>query len=705
MDPSLPHLECQRCGAKLPENPPHGLCPACLMRAAMATDGNSDLNSKSGAPSTIDSRLPTPAELASLFPQLDVQELVGWGGMGAVYRARQTHLDRLVALKIVRPEVSRDPMFAERFNREARLLARLNHPNIVAIYEFGKQEVAANGELPAQTLYYFVMEYVDGTNLRQLIREQTLTPPQALAIVPQVCDALQFAHDEGVVHRDIKPENILVDRRGRVKIADFGLAKLANQLGHHDSLTSTHDVMGTPRYMAPEQMDGFHQVDHRADIYSLGVVFYELLTGHLPLGHFEPPSQKVEVDIRLDQVVLRTLARDPERRYQQASHVRTDVEAVRQSHQVAVTTAMSNAADPKKFPELPGDPLDEEERQRNAELAELPPDSEYFRIIGLFLGAWVLMGWLCNLGVFGLFASVGLLLAILRYTLHRLLVYLPPLRKELSRTTRLQRAVSLVVGSLVLFVAILFGTYAVDACMDSIITSMTPGASSFRNSLSAEDRAKLARLADIPELAEASLVSEEDGSFRLLFFSVVFGSQICVFLVFMGVGLWIETRRYRYTWKYWWRPALGLTLYLLGTGTFVSVLVRSNVLSKSKSTPERTVHCAADWNTVEQRLTRWMADNRYRVVDNKTLTFARDKETPTGHVAFRHLEPWSGFERYSVSARGTLRRPKPRMIVTLVARTSPAKTFVRISMPPHLPGTDELERWNKTVDGLADALD
>jgi serine/threonine-protein kinase len=270
----------------------------------------------------------SPTQLAGKFPQLEILELLGHGGMGAVYKARQTNLDRLVALKIIRPEATHEPTFAERFNREAKTLARLSHQHIVAVHDFGEIEYFEAQDPPARLLYYFLMEYVDGSNLRQLMRAAELTPEQALAIVPQVCDALQFAHDEGVVHRDIKPENILLDKRGRVKIADFGLAKLANGSAAEFTLTGTHQVMGTLRYMAPEQMEGSHTVDHRADIYSLGVVFYEMLTGEAPMGHFEPPSKKVQVDVRLDEVVLRSLASKPERRYQHASEVKTDLESI-----------------------------------------------------------------------------------------------------------------------------------------------------------------------------------------------------------------------------------------------------------------------------------------------------------------------------------------------------------------------------------------
>jgi serine/threonine protein kinase len=159
---------------------------------------------------------PTPAELARSFPQLDVLALLGQGGMGAVYKVRQRELDRIVALKILPPDIGNAPAFADRFTREAKALARLNHPGIVTLYEFGQ----ANG------LFYFLMEFVDGVNLRQLLRTGRVSPREALAIVPAICDALQFAHDQGLVHRDIKPENILLDRRGRVKVADFGLAKL-----------------------------------------------------------------------------------------------------------------------------------------------------------------------------------------------------------------------------------------------------------------------------------------------------------------------------------------------------------------------------------------------------------------------------------------------------------------------------------------------
>lgn len=316
---------CPKCDAPLPADAPAGLCPKCLVQAGFESrpEPPPHLEPTLRSPATTGFEPPSVEELAGKFPQLEILELLGKGGMGAVYKARQPGLDRLVAVKILPPEISRDRGFVERFQREARALAQLSHPHIVAVYDFGERS----------GLCYFVMEFVDGANLRQTIQSGGLSPDAALAIVPQICEALQFAHDEGIVHRDIKPENILIDKRGRVKIADFGLAKLLAQDAGDHALTGSHQVMGTLRYMAPEQMQGAREVDHRADIYSLGVVFYELLTGELPMGKFAPPSKRVLVDVRLDEIVLRALEQEPEHRYQHASEVKTDVEMISRASQ------------------------------------------------------------------------------------------------------------------------------------------------------------------------------------------------------------------------------------------------------------------------------------------------------------------------------------------------------------------------------------
>jgi len=186
--------------------------------------------------------VPTPVEVAKFFPQFEILQCLGRGGMGVVYQARQKSLNRVVALKILAPEREKDAAFARRFATEAKTLARLNHPNIITVHDFGE----------AGGMFYLVMEFVDGVNLRQLLRDRKLSPEEALIVVPPVCDALQYAHNRGVVHRDIKPENLLLDKEGRIKIADFGIAKILAPNGATAGETRT--VMGTPRYMAPEQV-------------------------------------------------------------------------------------------------------------------------------------------------------------------------------------------------------------------------------------------------------------------------------------------------------------------------------------------------------------------------------------------------------------------------------------------------------------------
>jgi serine/threonine protein kinase len=319
---------CPSCGRPLAPTAPKGLCPECLLKVGLQTETQAN----AGDPAQTKRSPfvpPRPEELAKHFPQLEILDLIGRGGMGAVYKARQPSLDRFVALKILPPGVAGDPGFAERFTREARAMARLSHPNIVAVYDFG--QVAG--------MPFFLMEYVDGPNLREVQRGGKLDPREAMQIIPQICEALQFAHEEGIVHRDIKPENILLDKRGRVKIADFGIAKLVGQAVPDAALTGAGDVVGTLNYMAPEQRDQPLTVDHRADIFSLGVVFYELLTGELPIGKFAPPSQMAQVDVRLDEVVVRALQQQPSRRYQHVSDLKTDVETI-------------TAAGPPKPPQL-----------------------------------------------------------------------------------------------------------------------------------------------------------------------------------------------------------------------------------------------------------------------------------------------------------------------------------------------------------------
>jgi serine/threonine protein kinase len=319
-----PNQKCPRCGAEIPSGSSAGVCPRCAAGLLQATETEIG----GGTEVMPDFTPPTVAELAPLFPQLEILELLGRGGMGAVYKARQKELDRMVALKILPPRIGLDPAFAERFAREAKALAKLNHPGIVTIHDFGR----------ADGLFFFVMEFVDGMNLSQLMARGRVAPREALAIVPQICDALQYAHDQGIVHRDIKPENILIDRRGRAKVADFGVAKLmgtaegmaegGSSAAGGPSLTAAGKIMGTPNYMAPEQKEHPAEVDHRVDIYALGVVFYQMLTGELPGKQLQPPSQKVQIDVRLDNVVLHALEKNPKRRYQTVGEMKTAMDTI-----------------------------------------------------------------------------------------------------------------------------------------------------------------------------------------------------------------------------------------------------------------------------------------------------------------------------------------------------------------------------------------
>ncbi|MCX6925683.1 MAG: protein kinase [Verrucomicrobia bacterium] len=186
---------CPKCGGPIPAEAPQGLCPTCLLQqVCVPTEAGRKGESAKSPP-------PKQEELAAAFPQLEILELIGQGGMGFVFKARQPKIERLVALKILPASLAADPAFAERFTREGRMLARLNHPNIVTLHDFGQ----------AGGFFYLLMEYVDGVNLRQAMKVGRFTPAQALAVVPKICEALEFAHNEGILHRDIKPENILLD--------------------------------------------------------------------------------------------------------------------------------------------------------------------------------------------------------------------------------------------------------------------------------------------------------------------------------------------------------------------------------------------------------------------------------------------------------------------------------------------------------------
>jgi serine/threonine protein kinase/formylglycine-generating enzyme required for sulfatase activity len=264
---------------------------------------------------------PSVEEMQAMLPQYEILEILGRGGMGAVYKGRQKSLKRLVAIKILPPDAADDEMrFVERFENEAQTMAAMNHPAIVSVYDFGET---------AEGLLYFIMEFVDGTDVHKMIQTSgKLGDDYALAITAHVCDALDYAHSRGVIHRDIKPANILIDQEGRVKVADFGLAKM-----HDPSMTSgltrTNMAMGTPDYVAPEALSMGMVVDHRADLYAVGVMLYQMLTGEVPRGMFRMPSEKgIGTDPRFDEIICKAMESDRDHRYQTASEVRHALDVI-----------------------------------------------------------------------------------------------------------------------------------------------------------------------------------------------------------------------------------------------------------------------------------------------------------------------------------------------------------------------------------------
>lgn len=297
-----------------------------------------------------DDEEPTNASVAPRVPGYELLELLGKGGMGEVWRARQVSLSRNVAVKLLPSRFAKDKEFVARFDKEATALAALSHPGVVQIIDRGQ----------AGDHYFFVMELVTGINLREMMNAGKVTLRDALRIGAQIARAIDYAHEMKIVHRDLKPENILIDPRGHVKIADFGLAGMKGS-ERDIALTATAVAMGTVNYMAPEQRRDAKHVDHRADLYSLGVLLYEMLTGELPIGRFKLPSQKVAgLDTRLDDVVCSLLETEPEGRPARANSVADVLEALAPSNSAGapisrpVASPASGAARAASFVQEPG---------------------------------------------------------------------------------------------------------------------------------------------------------------------------------------------------------------------------------------------------------------------------------------------------------------------------------------------------------------
>ncbi|HCF61277.1 MAG TPA: protein kinase [Myxococcales bacterium] len=270
---------------------------------------------------------PTAVARSLSIPGYELLELLGRGGMGEVWKARQVSLGRLVAIKALSSELARYEDFVRRFEKEAAALASLSHPGIVQIIDRG---VCEQGQT-----WFFVMELCEGEGLRERMNGP-VAPREAARLLAQLCRAIDYAHQRGVIHRDLKPENILVDAGGQAKIVDFGLAGMPSDTRRN--LTQAAVAMGTLHYMAPEQRSDARSADERADLFALGVILYEMLVGEVPVGRFKLPAERCPgLDARFDRIVARALEPEPEARYQSAAAMAADLEALQ-------TTALLPAA-------------------------------------------------------------------------------------------------------------------------------------------------------------------------------------------------------------------------------------------------------------------------------------------------------------------------------------------------------------------------
>jgi eukaryotic-like serine/threonine-protein kinase len=287
-----------------------------------------------------------------LGDRYELEGVVGRGGMAEVYRARDLRLDRIVAIKTLRPDLARDQTFQARFRREAQSAASLNHPSIVAVYDTG-EDMSTGVPVP-----YIVMEYVDGRTVRDLLIEgHRLLPERTLEIVSGVLRALEYSHQAGIVHRDIKPGNVMVTRNGDIKVMDFGIARAMSDA--QATMTQTAQVIGTAQYLSPEQARG-ERVDARSDLYSTGCLMYELLTGRPPFTGDSPvaiayqhvrenpiPPSRLDPDIPpwADAIVLKAMAKAPADRYQSGAEMQADIQRAASGMRVAAMSAPPTRAE------------------------------------------------------------------------------------------------------------------------------------------------------------------------------------------------------------------------------------------------------------------------------------------------------------------------------------------------------------------------
>ncbi len=336
---------CPNCGTAQEESLlVNGLCPSCVAR-----------NMQSGLLGLLDEAPPDKEAMALNIDGYEVHELIGGGGMGEVYRATQMATDEVVAIKIVAGRLTRDPEVTARFENEVAAISQLDHPNVVHVIDQG---VSADGR------HYLVTEFVDGCDLRRLMRAQRLEPARAFEIFAKVCAGVAHAHERGVVHRDLKPANILVGLDGTVKVADFGLAKTLVDSSHWYGFTQTRDTFGTPYYIAPEVTRQADKADARSDVYALGVLLYELLAGAVPMGQFTLLSQRLDIDKHIDAIIAEALADDPQRRTATVNELADAVAKIAAAHAT---------------------------RRRRSQLMMMIGSALSVLVLGGALGAWVMM--------------------------------------------------------------------------------------------------------------------------------------------------------------------------------------------------------------------------------------------------------------------------------------------------------------------------
>ena len=266
-------------------------------------------------------KAPTTEELQQLLPAYDVLSFIAKGGMGAVYKAHQKSLERNVAIKILPREFGEDHDFRRRFEDEAKAMAKLNHPNLISVYDFGEVD----------HMLYIVMEFVDGKSFHESFHGRAIAEKEVAHLVAGICEGLAHAHEAGILHRDIKPANILLDSKNRPKIGDFGLARLTEETEGEGI------IYGTPDYIAPEVIKNPGAVDTRSDVFSTGVILYELLTGKLPEKRYIPASQIEDVDPRFDKIVRRATHPSPMLRFADGEAMASDLKTLQEALDNQVT--------------------------------------------------------------------------------------------------------------------------------------------------------------------------------------------------------------------------------------------------------------------------------------------------------------------------------------------------------------------------------